>query len=1182
MKILSDLFQNCLRRNRKTNPSGPWHWSAITQLRPICLASLLIGAFSLIASLAQASSFDSVLLWEVAITNNPPTITLSWEKNTNQLQMIIGRRDLTNDIQSPWTLLLNTTNEDVNIFIDSDVELGKGYEYIGTRSLTNPAAQKIGYLASGIELPLVESRGKLLMIFDGGFTDGLSYDYDLLTQDMVGDGWTVLRHDVPRSSSSRDIRNLIHADYTNDPDNVNTIFLFGRLPVAKSGPISPDGHADHRVCYATDSFYGDMGILITNYVPAATNFWSYWKADQYGNYSNIQACVDLAVGRVDLSFLPAMNVDEAALLRQYIQKDHNFRHRLFDYQEAGIIEDQFLNFAQSAWITMCATVGPTNVFAARWKSRPALPYLWAYGNGGGFFTSCGTVISTAEMKTHDPAIFTMLFGSYFGDWYTINNLMRAELATERYGLTCCWSGMPQYFLYYMGMGETIGDGVKRAINESFQIQTGLMGDPTLRLHYVPPPSNLVAEVAQGRLTWEAAPTNANVLGYHIYESTNNLGPFTRLNYAPVTTTNYIVDNEAGNRRHYMVRALALVTRPCGSYYDASQGIFTTGTFSPPLIPRASAGSYTDKIAVSWTPQHDSIAYEIWRAEEPDPDQAILIGQASTTNYNDTTSAPIKFYYYWIKAQTPTGTTDFKSCAEGWRSWLAMPADVKASDGIYKDKVRITWTPSVNAISYIVYRNTSSADSGAHAIGNTSDTSYDDTSATPGVVYTYWVVGINDAGYYSGFSVPDSGWRAQTPKPPDPSWTNMPVLRATDFQLEPAILQISAAPSLLTTRIMNTGPVATNAVLTMTLYLSRSGVFGDADNLNMGSVQRRISLAGSQSSVIQLSGAERSKLRVPATTLGSYTLFMKCTTPDAKGTNNVLTRAAPVQLIASRLANRCDFDGDGKSDLIVYDEGAGRWMVRGSATGRDTFFTFGGPGYHPLANDYDNDGKFDPVVYQSSAALWQVMLSGMMYHSTPIGNFGGPHYIPINGDFDGDGKADPALYDSLNGVWLVLLSGSGYAVTSATLGGAGCAPIAGDFDGDGLADPAVYQADTGAWAVLLSSQNYSLTALAIGGPGCRPVSGDFDGDGKSDPAIYEEASGIWTVLLSGSGYAIAYPHLGGPGWQPVAGDFDGDGKSDLIVYQPTFGHWHFMLSKSHYRVSSATFGGPTYQPVDTSY
>ena len=105
----------------------------------------------------------------------------------------------------------------------------------------------MGYLYAGIEVPLVEARGKVVLLVDNILTSSLSNELVRLQQDLIGDGWTVLRHDVSRSDSVTNIKAFITADYNADPTNVNAVFLFGHVPVPYSGNIAPDDHTDTRV-----------------------------------------------------------------------------------------------------------------------------------------------------------------------------------------------------------------------------------------------------------------------------------------------------------------------------------------------------------------------------------------------------------------------------------------------------------------------------------------------------------------------------------------------------------------------------------------------------------------------------------------------------------------------------------------------------------------------------------------------------------------------------------------------------------------------------------------------------------------------------------------------------------------------------------------------------------------------
>src|SRR5205823_5371245 len=182
---------------------------------------------------------------------------------------------------------------------------------------------------------------------------------------------------------------------------------------------------------------------------------------------------------------------------------------------------------------------------------------WAYGCGAGSFTSIGGLGNsdsyndgtTTELMQNDvKAVFTLLFGSWLGDWDSEDDILRSVLALPTYGLTAAWSGRPHWFLHHMALGEPIGFGARLTQNNgpgglyqnqlnscAGQIHIALMGDPTLRMHVVAPPANIVTKTNAGRINLDWSPSSDSVVGYHVYGATNANGPFTRLTPKPVTT-----------------------------------------------------------------------------------------------------------------------------------------------------------------------------------------------------------------------------------------------------------------------------------------------------------------------------------------------------------------------------------------------------------------------------------------------------------------------------------------------------------------------------------------------------------------------------------------------------------------------------------------------------------------------
>ena len=360
----------------------------------------------------------------------------------------------------------------------------------------------------------------------------------------------------------------------------------GHVPVPYSGSIAPDGHGNHIGAWSTDAYYADPYGTWTDTTLTSTNGSRVENRNVPGDgkfdQSSFPADLTLAVGRVDLWNMSQFPKPEVELLRQYLNKEHAFRFTQLTAMRRGLVDDHFGEFggeafAGSGYRNFSAFFGSTNVVAAPYFSTlETNSYLWSYACGGGSYTSASGVGDTmAFVQTNTYTIFTMLFGSYFGDWDSANNFMRAQLANAAGGLSCVWAGRPHWQLHHMGLGETLGYSALRSQNyyySSRSIHVTLLGDPSLRMHPVAPAKGLLvkANVSDAHeLTWVPS-SDTNVVGYHVYGANSANGPFTRLNTDPIAGTNY-TDSVTTNSV-YMVRAVKLETSGSGTYFNASQGI----------------------------------------------------------------------------------------------------------------------------------------------------------------------------------------------------------------------------------------------------------------------------------------------------------------------------------------------------------------------------------------------------------------------------------------------------------------------------------------------------------------------------------------------------------------------------------------------------------------------------------
>jgi hypothetical protein len=575
----------------------------------------------------------------VIVQTNPAAIRLNWPQDrcTLPTRYEVYRKAP----ESSWWGAASYLPGSAGTFLDTNVSIGAAYEYQVVKA--TPRYHGYGYIYAGIQLPPIEDRGKLLLVVDKTYAEELTSELAQLADDLRGDGWTVVRLNVNRSDSVLQVKSLIQAQYNADPAQVDCVFLFGHVPVPYSGNIVPDGHApDHQGAWPCDGFYGDVdGTWTDNSVnvavasdPRNRNVPGDGKFDQ----STFPAPLRLMVGRVDLANMPgrlcvggpATFPSELELLRNYLSKDHKFRTGQFDLPRRGIVGDYFgirdgEAFAASGWRNFSTFFSAAEV-ASLPQERTWIQCLstnrclWAYGCGPGTYTSMGGLgtansyndgVTTDLVKADIKSVFTMLFGSWLGDWDSEDDFQRAVLATPSYGLTCCWSGRPHWFLHHMALGAPIGfsarltqnnrrDGLyhNQMNNGAAQIHIALMGDPTLRMHVVAPPSLLSAARAGAAAVLDWREAEESVLGYHVYRGPDPEGPFKRLTSSPITSTRFVDSQQPVMGATYMVRALKLEHSGSGSYYNLSEGSFVTVPAEtpdpavPPLASRTVFDGYT--------------------------------------------------------------------------------------------------------------------------------------------------------------------------------------------------------------------------------------------------------------------------------------------------------------------------------------------------------------------------------------------------------------------------------------------------------------------------------------------------------------------------------------------------------------------------------------------------------------
>ena len=265
----------------------------------------------------------------------------------------------------------------------------------------------------------------------------------------------------------------------------------------------------------------------------------------------------------------------------------------------------------------------------------------------------------------------------------------------------------------------------------------------------------------------------------------------------------------------------------------------------------------------------------------------------------------------------------------------------------------------------------------------------------------------------------------------------------------------------------------------------------------------------------------------------------------------------------------DFNGDGKQDLAVVNEGDNTiTILLGNGSGGFTPAS-GGPvavGNNPYGvavGDFNGDSIQDLAVPNFNDNTVTVLLGNGAGGFTPSGNpiavGASPTSVTV-GDFNSDGILDLAVSNQ-NDSTVTILQGNGaggFTAPEGTLITVGSQPVsvvALDFNGDGILDLAVANQGDHTVTVLSGIGNGLFTPITpvptVGLGALSLVAGDFNGDGFPDLATSNLTSNTITLLLgdgSGAFHSSAATTFA-VGTQPsslAVGDFNGDSLLDLAV------------------------------------
>jgi hypothetical protein len=569
---------------------------------------LFLPLFFGLPSHAQSPQDVSVPL-QTAVGANPASVLLNWPTAATPSDVTLRRR-VKGQPGNTWVVLLNESQTLTNGYYDSTVQPTDTYEYTLERKTGNVTAR--GYAFASFFTPAVDTRGKILVFIDSTTADQLGADLIQFKNDLRGEGWQPVPFKTGNFTTVQWVKNQIVNAYNADPNGVKAILLMGTVPVPYSGSTAWDNRPDHIGAWPCDAYYGDVNGTWTDNVVnlpstarlANRNVPNDGKFDQ----NTLPSAVEIPVGRLDFRRLSAatFGMPPVEILRQYLFKNHRWRLGQYAAPRRALVDDQlgWANgeaFAAAGYRNAYPLVGATQVVAGDWPTQPNAPhYLLGHGTGSaGTYTSASGIGSSASFATDSvQVVFASLFGDYFGDWdYETNPLLPALLASKGGTLACTWSGRPHWFAQGLAIGETTGFCLKETQNAQFNAASdnsvgesgthvALLGDPTLRVLVVAPPTNLTANsnCSKVNLHWTAS-ADPNIQGYLVYRAFGQDGPYARITPNPVGGNSYEDLSPVADTLYYAVRAVKLENTPGGGFfYNSSTSEIRQVIFTPGAAP----------------------------------------------------------------------------------------------------------------------------------------------------------------------------------------------------------------------------------------------------------------------------------------------------------------------------------------------------------------------------------------------------------------------------------------------------------------------------------------------------------------------------------------------------------------------------------------------------------------------
>lgn len=230
--------------------------------------------------------------------------------------------------------------------------------------------------------------------------------------------------------------------------------------------------------------------------------------------------------------------------------------------------------------------------------------------------------------------------------------------------------------------------------------------------------------------------------------------------------------------------------------------------------------------------------------------------------------------------------------------------------------------------------------------------------------------------------------------------------------------------------------------------------------------------------------------------------------------------------------------------------------------KDNLVVFASLSYYGC--DFDGDGRGDLSLWDSKNNTLYFQLSSNKTSYNKKFFDANLTYTPVFADYDGDGKTDFGFFQNDSAQWILFLSSNPDVPVKTFLGGIGDLPIPATIDNNKEYEPTVWRPTNAAWLLTDTSEKGDLKRKIIfdGSSQDSVFAGDYDGDGKSDLLNWRPDDGYWHIVKSGTDFDFSKSeHIQhGKEWDIIVpNDYNADGRCDLVFWRPENQTWYFLFS-----------------------